>query len=346
MLGSGLTVIIIAGLVVTAAAGLAAFAIAALIQRHAVAWNLMAKPNARSSHGTPTPSGGGLGIVAGGTIGGLFVAFANGPENLPIVGLSVLVALLGFFDDRRPIRAAIRLPIQFVLIGAMVMMIPATPLASALGLDLPLVVLLGGVTVAAVYWVNLFNFMDGIDGLAGAQAVFMLGSAVLLAWGQGGGMQFWWIAAIAAASLGFLLRNWPPAKIFMGDAGSTYLGFMIAYAALVTVAGGWLTAWQWLILGGLFLADATLTLARRTLRREAIFSAHRLHAYQHLARRWRSHRRVSALYLAVNLVLLLPLAGWAGLNPVAAPVAALAAYIALGAGLLWAGAGAPEEKPS
>ncbi len=132
----------------------------------------------------------------------------------------------------------------------------------------------------------------------------------------------------------------------MGDAGSTYLGFMIAYAALVTVAGGCVTAWQWLILGGLFLADATLTLARRTLRREAIFSAHRLHAYQHLARRWRSHRRVSTLYLAVNLVLLLPLARWAGLNPVAAPVAALAAYVALGAGLLWAGAGAAVEKPS
>src|SRR5690606_1624613 len=117
--------------------------------------------------------------------------------------------------------------------------------------------------VAAVYWINIFNFMDGIDGIAASEALFVIGGSAALALLQGAptdGLLLWWFIAIAVASLAFLLLNWPPARIFMGDIGSAYLGFMIAYAAVTSSASGWLTLWQWLILVALFLADATITL--------------------------------------------------------------------------------------
>lgn len=332
------------GLLVCALSLVAAFALATLVRRNATRLGLVAAPNARSSHVAPTPSGGGIGIVAGGTIGGLFAASHDRPELLAVVALSLLVAVLGLLDDRRPISALVRLPIQLVLVGLMLALVPMDAMLRALGLEAFGLAVLLLLTLAAVYWLNIFNFMDGIDGIAGAQAAFMLVAAVLLAVATAGGApHLWWMAALAAAAIGFLLLNWPPARIFMGDAGSTYLGAMLAYLALVTVAEGWLSAWQWLILGALFLADATLTLLRRLLRGERIFSAHRLHAYQHLSRRWRAHRPVTLLYLGVNLVLLLPLAWWAGLHPATAPVATLAAYLPVVAGLLWAGAGAPER---
>ena len=334
----------IGGIITCLLAGIAAFAVAALVRRHALALGLVAEPNARSSHSVPTPSGGGLGIVAGGTIGGVFAAFHDRPDLLLVTALALLVAALGFVDDRRPLPALLRLPVQLLLVGLMAALVSLSPLLRDLGFDGAWLPALAVLTLAAVYWLNIFNFMDGIDGLAGAQAAFMLGAGVLLALPAAGlAPQMWWMAALATATLGFLVLNWPPARIFMGDAGSTYLGAMIAWLALVSVAAGWLSAWQWLILGALFIADASLTLLRRLLRREPIFSAHRLHAYQHLSRRWRAHLPVTLLYLAVNLVLLLPLAWWAGLYPATALLATLAAYLPVVAGLLWAGAGAPEQ---
>ena len=337
---------IIANLAILLLAGLAALVVAWLVRRQAAALGLVAQPNARSSHQAPTPTGGGLGIVVGGSIGGLAMVFTGRPEMLLVVVLSLLMAAVGFVDDRRPLPVSIRLPLQLAFTGTMVTLVPAPALMAAIGIDLPWLLFLAGLVVAAVYWLNIFNFMDGIDGLAASQAAFMLLGAVLLALTAlpGGNPYLWWLASVAAAALGFLILNWPPARIFMGDVGSLYLGFVIAHGALVTIANGWLSAWQWLLLGALFLADATLTLGRRALRREAIFSAHRLHAYQHLSRRWGSHRRVTLLYLAVNLVLLLPLAWWAGLYPATAPVATVAAYGLVVAGLLWAGAGAPETS--
>jgi Fuc2NAc and GlcNAc transferase len=335
----------LADIAVVIFAGVAAFAVTSVVRRHAVRLGLVAAPNARSSHAAPTPSGGGLGIVAGGSIGGAYAAFNDRPEIAFVVALSLLVAALGLLDDRRPVAPAVRLPIQFLLVGLMVVLVPAAPLGAMLGLHLPWFVLVGALVLAAVYWLNIFNFMDGIDGLAGSQAAFMLlGAAGLAGMAAGdGNPHLWWFAAVAAAVIGFLILNWPPAKIFMGDAGSTYLGFVIAHAAIVTLANGWLSPWQWLILGALFIVDASVTLVRRALRRERLFSAHRLHAYQHLSRRWHGHRRVTLLYLAVDIVLLLPLAWWAGHQPATAPVATAAAYTVLIAGLLWAGAGAPEE---
>ena len=126
--------------------------------------------------------------------------------------------------------------------------------------------------LAGALWINLFNFMDGIDGLAASEAVFVLAGAALVAFlfepGVAGDPRLWWMLGLAAACLGFLLLNWPPARIFMGDAGSTYLGLMTAFFALTTGASYWLSVWQWLILGALFLADSLATLARRIIGRD------------------------------------------------------------------------------
>jgi Fuc2NAc and GlcNAc transferase len=129
----------------------------------------------------------------------------------------------------------------------------------------------------------------------------------------------------------------------MGDAGSTWLGFIIAMLALLTVSWGWLSAWQWLILGAAFVTDASVTLARRLLRGEKVTQAHRRHAYQALSRRWESHRAVTLLFIAIDVVWLLPLALWAGMGA-AGWLAALVAYAPLVALALLAGAGAPEVK--
>jgi Fuc2NAc and GlcNAc transferase len=123
------------------------------------------------------------------------------------------------------------------------------------------------------------------------------------------------VAALGAASLGFLAWNWPPAKVFMGDAGSAFLGFAFGSLALVTHALGALVIWSWLILLGVFLVDATVTLVRRLLRGERVYEAHRSHAYQHASRRLGSHRTVSVAVGVLNIAWLAPLALLAALRP-------------------------------
>jgi len=166
--------------------------------------------------------------------------------------------------------------------------------------------------IGGVWWLNLFNFMDGIDGLAGQQAVAMLGSAMLLSGsaqpGAVGDPLWWTIAITATATVAFLSFNWPPAKIFMGDIGSTFLGFMIFAIAAMTIHAGWMTLPQWAILAVLFAADATVTLVTRLLRGERVTEAHRSHAYQRLFRRWGGAKRVAVTALATNLLILLPIA--------------------------------------
>ena len=163
--------------------------------------------------------------------------------------------------------------------------------------------------IVIVWVINLFNFMDGIDGIAASEAAF-IGCA-------GGALTFLYVHdlavgysawAIGAAALAFLWWNWPPAKIFMGDVGSCYLGYAIAVLGLAAGRSSPVASLAWLILGGVFYADATTTLLVRLARRQRIYLAHRDHAYQSLARQWNSHRSVTLLVFAINLVAPLPLA--------------------------------------
>ena len=224
--------------------------------------------------------------------------------------------------------------------------VPLDGLAAATGLPVPGI--LAGVLalIVAVYWINLFNFMDGIDGIAGSQAIFMCSAAAVLMLRHSpdaaSTLPFWMLLAVAAATAGFLVLNWPPAKIFMGDAGSTYLGFMIVFLGLLTISAGWVSLAQWSILAAAFVTDATVTLIRRLMGHERVFEAHRRHAYQHLSRRWKSHRLVTSGYIAINLLWLLPLS-WLSTIPGWMWLALALAYLPLIVIVTLAGAGAPES---
>jgi Fuc2NAc and GlcNAc transferase len=335
------------GFVIAVASGLVSLGICWLVARHATRLKLVQHPNERSSHEVPTPGGGGIGIVLGGTLGGAFAMWSLPGSAFVVVVLAFAVGLVGLVDDRQHIPAGLRLLVQLLLVAAMVWTLQPVALADAIAMPLPVELGVIVIVLAAVYWLNVFNFMDGIDGLAASQAIFMLGAQCVLAFGADlpePSPLFFWLLALGAATLGFLLLNWPPARIFMGDAGSTYLGFMLGFAALSGIALGWFDVVQWLILAALFLTDATITLFRRALRGEPVMQAHRLHAYQHLARRWRSHRRVTLLYMAINVFWLLPLAWLAGRYAGSGLFAAATAYLPTALLLLVLGAGRREAR--
>jgi Fuc2NAc and GlcNAc transferase len=164
--------------------------------------------------------------------------------------------------------------------------------------------------VALVWLTNLFNFMDGIDGLAGMEAVCVsgLGAVLLLRDGSVSSVQL--SLMLCAASLGFLVWNWPPAKIFMGDVGSGFLGFTLGTLALFFSRTSRALVWPWLILLAAFFVDATVTLSRRMLSRARWYEAHRSHAYQHAAKAFGSHSNVTLAVAAINVGWLFPMA-WA-----------------------------------
>jgi Fuc2NAc and GlcNAc transferase len=257
------------------------------------------------------------------------------------MGGGLTVALVGAVDDRRSLSAAIRLTVHFAAaLWALAWLGGLPPLR--VGNQLIALgwagYLLGACGI--VWALNLFNFMDGIDGIAASEAIFIALAAALLnaPLGANAGVA---LAALllAAACGGFLLWNWPPASIFLGDVGSGYLGYVIVVLAVTATRDNPVALWVWLILGGAFFSDATVTLTRRILRRERLQEAHRSHAYQWLARRWGSHGNVTLAFLAVNILWLLPCAVLAVRLPryaaaavaiALAPLAMLA--VALGAG--------------
>lgn len=311
------------------------------IRKHALRVGMMDVPNSRSSHVAPTPRGGGLAIVLV-CLGASWALAAAGLVDmktmLAVTLPAMLVAAVGYIDDRLSLSASSRFIAH--LVGALVSVVMVWASAPASAEHTASLWLVSGVLVLGVCWsTNLFNFMDGIDGIAASQSIFMAVSAALLARpGAGEGIALM-LLATAGASLGFLVWNWPPAKIFMGDVGSGFLGFWLAVNALALHAVGALSVWTSLILGSVFIADATVTLFRRMLRGAKWYEAHRSHAYQRLARRWNSHRKVTALVWAINLVIVLPCAFASLLWPSAAAWIAGLLTLALVLGCVAAGAG-------
>jgi Fuc2NAc and GlcNAc transferase len=173
--------------------------------------------------------------------------------------------------------------------------------------------------------------MDGIDGLAATQAIFMLLAASALSGYQHPDIvqnTLWlWMLYLVAASGGFLIINWSPAKLFMGDVGSTFLAFMLVFFALISLYLNWLNYAVWGILAALFISDASVTLVRRILTKQAWTEAHRSHAYQRLSRQWQSHQKVTLFYLLINIVWLLPLAYLALQQPQQQSIYLTMAYI-------------------
>ncbi len=303
------------------------------VRRYALHTNLLDHPNDRSSHTVPTPRGGGVAIVAS----FMLLALAMGLLRLieqrlmtAALGAGAVVALLGFLDDRASLPARVRFAGHALSAAWCIGWMNAIPRVPIFGQ----VVDLGWAGPALcglfiVWMINLFNFMDGIDGIASVEAITTALGGALLWWLAGSGTG--WVAAVAFAGCvaGFLAWNWPPAKIFMGDAGSGFLGLMVALLALWCGQSAPALFWSWFILIGCFMVDATTTLVRRVLRGERFFEAHRAHAYQYASRLAGRHLPVTLACGAINLLWLLPIAALVALGRLDGVVGVALAYAPL-----------------
>jgi UDP-N-acetylmuramyl pentapeptide phosphotransferase/UDP-N-acetylglucosamine-1-phosphate transferase len=334
----GRVVVLLAALAAGVIACLGTYALIPILRRAAV----LDRPNERSLHEMPTPRGGGIAVIAGVLVGWLIAAFgeAEAPRLLAVIAGAVLLAAVSWLDDRRGLSPAVRFAVQIIAVAFGMLSLGSAGLVFQGWLSGWL-----DAAAAAVLWVwfvNLFNFMDGIDGIAGSEAAAIgAGLALFAAFGVGSDPGFATLAAaIAVAAIGFLVWNWAPARIFLGDVGSVPLGYLLGYLLLLAASRGhWKIA---LILPLYFLADATITLLRRLLRGERVWRPHREHFYQQAAQRGLGHADVVRRVIAADLALIG--CGWAAENGWG--VAALAAAAAIVLLLLASLGGGFGRKPA
>jgi Fuc2NAc and GlcNAc transferase len=302
-------------------------------------------PNERSSHQTPTPRGGGIAFVATSLVGFLLLLLINNLDNadvLALCGAGIIVAIAGHLDDRLKISGAtVRLVLHAM--GAIILIVGIGFPSQISIFDRTVSTGIIGSILGVIYlmWLlNLFNFMDGTDGIAASEAIFVCVAGAILNYHTLSDVKFSGAAIILAAStFGFLIYNWSPAKIFMGDVGSGYLGIVIGGLSLIAANQDPELLWVWIILLAVFVSDATVTLIRRLLRKQKPHVAHRSHAYQHLAIRLNSHAKVALLVLAVNIVWILPIAFFVADKQLAGTTGAIIAYVPLLVAALAFGAG-------
>ena len=282
-----------------------------LYLRLARRWQILDTPNERSSHQQPTPHGGGVPLLLAFAAGMLLTSWWYGPWGQAYVTLAVaalFLMLLGVLDDLRGLPVRLR----FALYSLCCLLVAEILLQPVLPQSVPLAGVMVILAALAMLWsLNLYNFMDGIDGIAAIQCIVACCSAALLSWGAVGSSSYGlFCLLLAAGHFGFLVWNWPPARLFMGDAGSVPSGFLLAGLALLGAVQGQLNPACWLVLLAVFITDATCTLVWRILSGQPFTRPHRLHAYQRLSRHWGSHLAVDMLLLALNALWLFPLA-WA-----------------------------------
>jgi Fuc2NAc and GlcNAc transferase len=300
----------------------------------AIRRGIVANPNFRSLHERPIPRGGGIVFAC------VCVTFVSAAAWLAPAGDGLIRALViggavaaafGFLDDVVHIRAAIKFGVQGLLAAWVLLCVGARPLVHVP--FVPEAAELAMSWLGLVWLMNLYNFMDGIDGMAASGAVLISATAIVLAWVSVPDETLILILSLVAlCSLGFLVFNWPPASIFMGDAGSLFLGLSFGAVIASTVSRGQIGMWSWLVMFGYFAGDTTTTTFLRILVTKKWYGEHRSHAYQNLARIRDSHLRVVRGVVLYHVVWLLPLALWSVLVPSAAAVAAL---LALGPVVVW-----------
>jgi Fuc2NAc and GlcNAc transferase len=316
------------------------------LRDYALARHVVDVPNGRSSHSVATPRGGGLAIALAALPAFVLAALAGmlpWPHFWAFAGGGALVAAIGFLDDLASVSPSRRLSAHFAAAAWVLWCIGGLPPVRLFdgSFDLGWV----GIALAVLYLVwllNLTNFMDGIDGIAAIESITVsLAGAVLYTVAPVAAPHWAAPLIVAAAALGFLVWNWPPARIFMGDAGSGFLGLMLGALSLQAAWSAPPLLWSWVILVGVFAVDATMTLARRAIRRERISAAHRTHAYQHAAQYCGAHRTVTLAVAAINLFWLLPLATLVARGSLDGLLGVLIAYTPLAAVAAWLGAGVP-----
>ncbi len=276
-----------------------------LFRWYAVRKGMLDAPNDRRSHKEPKPRGGGIIFIVGSAIlaGALYSQHIIDVNQLVYFVPALVVGLLGFLDDKYALSASIRFIVQFICAAAMLFLLKEGGylLKDYINIPLPLSFIL--MTTAVVWFTNLFNFMDGIDGVAATEALFCLSVGGFMIF-QSQGYEYatfaWGVCALVA---GFLTWNWPNAKIFMGDSGSGFLGFIIAAFALVGCKLFNTSIIVWLILTSMFWFDATVTLLRRVWAKEKWYQPHRKHAYQRMAQSGWSHGKVLVSTMFINTIL-------------------------------------------
>jgi Fuc2NAc and GlcNAc transferase len=317
------------------------------MRRHALRNAILDIPNVRSSHVAPTPRGGGLAIVLafmGALVWLVFVQLLRVDVACVLIIGGGAVALAGYLDDRKSLPASTRICIHIVAAVIAVMVLGGITQQSLGRFGLHGIWVGGLLALIALTWsTNLFNFMDGIDGIAGSEAIFVAVSGAVINFAYGGDIGLTAaMLALGAATLGFLILNWPPARIFMGDVGSGFLGFSLTVLALAASRHSTVPIEVWAILSGVFLVDATVTLLVRIARGDRWLEAHRLHAYQILARRWHAHLPTTVLVIAINLFWLFPWAWIAAIHPGSAMLCSIAALLPLAITAFLIGAGRSE----
>ena len=265
---------------------------------------ILDRPNARSAHSVPVPRGGGIGLMIA-LLPALTILWLTEPgvhwRHALVVTAALLLAAISWADDRRTLAPLPRLATHCLAAAVAMMALPADALILQGLVPLWPDRVLGA--LAMIYFINIFNFMDGIDGITGIETVTIGVGAALVAWfGQAHATLPVEALILAAIALGWLVWNWHPAKLFLGDVGSVPLGFLIGWLLLRMAAdGAWIAA---LALPAYYLADSSQTLLRRTLRGDKPWQAHQEHAYQKAVQAGLDHTQVCLRILACNLGLI------------------------------------------
>ncbi|WP_028620516.1 MraY family glycosyltransferase [Pseudomonas sp. Ant30-3] len=283
----------------------------AVLRRYALNRSIIDIPNARSSHSVPTPRGGGVAIVLSFLLSLVFLAILGlqpAAQAVALIGSGFLIAVIGFMDDHGHIAARWRLLGHFLAAVWVLFWLGGLPALILFGFSIDLGWL--GTALAAVYLVwmlNLYNFMDGIDGLASLEAICACIGLALSYYLTGQDALMWAPLMLTMTVAGFLYWNFPPARIFMGDAGSGFLGIILG---ALSVQAAWVGSeffFAWLIMLGVFVVDATFTLIRRLIRGDKVYEAHRSHGYQYASRQFGKHLPVTVAVSLINLLWLLPI---------------------------------------
>lgn len=301
------------------------------MRRYALAKQLLDIPNHRSSHVAPTPRGGGVAFVLVFLVS--IVCLMSTHKLTWSGGFGLLSALfftaaLGFWDDKKSLPARWRLLGHVLVSAAVLQSVAPIPAISFFYWTIPFGYGLATIIFFYLIWMlNLYNFMDGIDGLAGSEALMVCLSMAVIYWLTGYYASMIILMVLAATMGGFLFWNFPPARIFMGDAGSGFLGLILAIFSLQSTHLNTHFIWSWLILLGFFIVDATVTLLTRFANKKGVFQAHCSHAYQNAARLFSSHLPVTMGVMLINLVWLFPLALLVGLGHINGSIGLLIAYL-------------------
>ena len=278
---------------------LLSFTLTYIIKNYYIKNAILEEVNERSSHTVPTPHGGGISLAITWFVGIGYLYFNNQIESDLFFALlmGIIISVVSYFDDIYDLSPKVRLLAQGVVAFGGLYFIGGFDSLNLFVFNIDNQIITNVFAFLLIVWfINLYNFLDGINGYAGSEAIFLSIAGLLIF----GGAHF---GVLAVAVLGFLYWNWNKAKIFMGDVGSTLLGYNVAIFTLYYANQEPLNLWIWITLFGLFWFDATLTLLRRKLNGEKLSQAHKKHAYQRLNQSGWSHYKVTNWSIGVNMIL-------------------------------------------